>query len=37
MKIYILYAKENWITDILFTEWVQYNTELYTNNIMKQI
>lgn len=33
MKIYILYAKENWITDILFTEWVQYNTELYTNNI----
>jgi len=35
MKIFILYAKENWITDILFKEWVENNKELYTNNVNK--
>ena len=33
MKVFILYAKENWITDILFKEWVEHNKELYTDNI----
>lgn len=35
MKIYILYAKENWITDELVKEWIENNKELYTNNINK--
>jgi len=32
MKIYILYAKENWITDELAKEWIQNNKNLYTQN-----
>lgn len=35
MKIFILYAKENWITDILFKEWVENNKDLYTNNVIE--
>ena len=33
MKVFILCANENWITDILFKEWVEYNKELYTDNV----
>ena len=33
MKVYLLYAKENWITDELAKEWIVNNKELYTNNI----
>ena len=33
MKIFILYAKENWITDQLYKEWMINNRNLYTNNI----
>tara|TARA_Y100001970_G_C14213069_1_gene848030 strand:- start:1553 stop:2491 length:939 start_codon:yes stop_codon:yes gene_type:complete len=32
MKIFIVYARENWITDELAKEWIQNNKELYTNN-----
>lgn len=32
-KIYILAAKENWITDQLEKEWKDNNTGLYTDNI----
>ena len=32
MKIFILYAKENWITDELAKEWIQNNKDLYTTN-----
>ena len=35
MKVYILYAKENWITDILAQEWKENN--FYTQiTYMKQ-
>ena len=33
MKIFVLYARENWITDELAKEWINNNRELYTNNI----
>jgi glycosyltransferase involved in cell wall biosynthesis len=33
MKIFILAAKENWITDQLESEWIQNNREKYTTNI----
>ena len=33
MKIYLLYAKENWITDELAKEWIVNNKEYYTTNI----
>lgn len=33
MKVFILYAKENWITDELTKEWVSNNQDLYTNNL----
>ena len=33
MKVYILYAKENWITDVLAKEWIENNKEIYTNNL----
>lgn len=33
MKIYILYAKENWITDELAKEWISNNKDIYTNNV----
>lgn len=33
MKIYILYAKENWITDELAKEWIENNREIYTDNL----
>ena len=32
MKIFVLYARENWITDELAKEWIQNNEDLYTNN-----
>lgn len=32
-KIYILYARENWITDVLVEEWVGKNSEYYTTDI----
>ena len=32
MKVYILYAQENWITDELAKEWIGNNKDLYTNN-----
>lgn len=35
MRIYILYAKENWITDVLTKEWIEHNKELYTENIQE--
>ena len=28
MKIYLLYAKENWITDELAKEWIENNQDL---------
>lgn len=30
MKIFILAAQENWITDQLATEWIEHNKDLYT-------
>ena len=33
MKVYILYARENWITDVLAKEWIQNNKDIYTNNL----
>lgn len=33
MRIYILYAKENWITDVLAKEWIENNKELFTKNL----
>lgn len=33
MKIFILYAKENWITDELAKEWITHNKEYYTTDI----
>ena len=33
MKIFILAARENWITDRLEAEWIKNNKELYTQNI----
>ena len=33
MKVFILYAKENWITDVLVKEWIQNNKDIYTNNL----
>ncbi len=33
MKIYILYARENWITDELAKEWINNNREIHTDNI----
>ncbi len=33
MKVYILYARENWITDNLAQEWIENNKELYTNKL----
>ena len=35
MKVYILYAKENWITDVLAKEWIENNKEIYTNNLQE--
>ena len=35
MKVYVLYAKENWITDELAKEWIQHNSELYTTNLLE--
>jgi hypothetical protein len=35
MKIFILYARENWITDELAKEWIQNNEDLYTNNVIE--
>mgnify|MGYP001281397434 CR=1 FL=1 len=35
MKVFVLYARENWITDVLAEEWIRNNRELYTNNIDK--
>ena len=32
MKVFIVYARENWITDELAKEWIQNNKDLYTNN-----
>ena len=32
MKIFILYEKENWITDQLAKEWIKYNAGAYTDN-----
>jgi len=33
MKIFILAAKEGWITDVLEREWIEGNSNLYTTNI----
>ena len=33
MKIFVLYARENWITDVLYREWITHNKELHTTNI----
>lgn len=33
MKIFLLYAVENWITDELAKEWIENNRELHTTNI----
>ena len=33
MKIYILFAKENWITDVLAKEWIQHHPKLYTPHL----
>ena len=35
MKIFILAARENWITDRLEAEWIKNNKELYTQNIQE--
>ena len=35
MKIFILAARENWITDRLEDEWIKNNRELYTQNIQE--
>jgi len=35
MLVYILYAKENWITDELMKEWVKHNKDIYTDDIYK--
>ena len=35
MKVYILYANENWITDTLVQEWITYNKELYTTDLQQ--
>ena len=35
MKVYVLYAKENWITDELAKEWIQHNSEFYTTNLLE--
>ena len=37
MKVYILYAKENWITDVLAKEWIENNKEIYTNNLQEAL
>jgi len=33
MKIYVLYARENWITDELAKEWINNNRDIYTTNL----
>ena len=33
MKVFILYARENWISDELAKEWISNNTDLNTNNL----
>ena len=33
MKIFILYARENWIIDELVKEWIENNQQLYTNHL----
>ena len=33
MKIFLVYANENWIVDRFAKEWIGYNKNLYTNNI----
>jgi len=33
MKVFILYAKENWITDQLVKEWIENNQSYYTSDI----
>ena len=35
MKIFILAAQENWITDQLAQEWIQHNKDLYTQNLQE--
>jgi len=33
MKVYVLYAQENWITDELAKEWINANRDIYTTNL----
>ena len=33
MKIFVLYARENWITDELAKEWIENNREIHTDNL----
>ena len=33
MKVFILYAREKWITDELAKEWIQNNKDLYTTDL----
>ena len=33
MKVFVLYAVENWITDELAKEWINNNRDIYTNNL----
>jgi glycosyltransferase involved in cell wall biosynthesis len=35
MKIFILAAQENWITDQLAQEWIEHNKDLYTHNLQE--
>ncbi len=35
MKVFVLQAKENWITDELAKEWIINNKDLYTNDLNK--
>lgn len=35
MKIFILAAQENWITDQLAQEWIENNKDLYTQNLLE--
>ena len=35
MKIFILAAQENWITDQLAQEWIENNKDLYTQNLQE--
>ena len=33
MKVFVVYARENWITDVLYKEWVENNRDIHTTNI----